>query len=549
MKMNKSLVTRFVFAAILAVAVAATGCGSDDNGGAGSGGAGSGGDGGGGNGGDGGDGGGGNGGAVAGPTIEMTAPTGGDAVLPGNVVTIEWTAMDDVGVTGVDLSYTTTTDGGTTVSDPVMIATDEQGTSYAWTTPTDAPLYGVTIKGVAKNAAGQTGEDETEAIFAVVQFSERGYVTGRTCGDCHAEHEEWVYEESGHPYKLNKVEGGVAPSYPNGPNSTPGVLQPPQDSTPPNLTWDDVTYVIGGYGWKARFLGADGFIIGTGFGDPPTGGGSNQYNFVYDPPTWTNYHQDDLTPKPYDCGQCHTTGWQSLADNGGVNQDGLPGIEGTWEETGITCEQCHGGGGVDHVSTQLAADITIDTSSELCGSCHNRGGTNADIPASNGFIRHHEQYNEWANSGHGDGVGEDVSCNTCHDPHIGTRYDFADMGGIIATCESCHAEQAANNSHSVPVDCVTCHMAQASKSAVADPANLLYVGDVKTHIFGINTAAVGKDTFFTADGLAVETPTAGVTLDFVCYQCHADGNGGGGTAFERTLQQLSDKAIGIHDAP
>ena len=46
MKMNKSLVTRFVFAAILAVAVAATGCGTDDNGGAGSGGAGSGGDGG-----------------------------------------------------------------------------------------------------------------------------------------------------------------------------------------------------------------------------------------------------------------------------------------------------------------------------------------------------------------------------------------------------------------------------------------------------------------------------------------------------------------------
>jgi hypothetical protein len=96
---------------------------------------------------------------VSGPTIEMTAPSGGAAVLPGDVVTIEWTAMDDVGVTGVDLSYTTTTDGGTTVSDPVMIAMDEQGTSYAWTTPTDAPLYGVTIKGVAKNAAGETGEE------------------------------------------------------------------------------------------------------------------------------------------------------------------------------------------------------------------------------------------------------------------------------------------------------------------------------------------------------------------------------------------------------
>jgi hypothetical protein len=456
-------------------------------------------------------------------------------------------------VTGVDLSYTTTTDGGTTVSDPVMIAMDEQGTSYAWTTPTDAPLYGVTIKGVAKNAAGETGEDETEDIFAVVQFSDAGYVTGRTCGDCHTDHEQWVYEESGHPYKLNKVEGGVAPTYPNG----PGVPEPPQDSTPANLTWNDVTYVIGGYGWKARFLGTDGFIIGTGFGDPPTGGGNNQYNFVYDPPTWTDYHEDDLTPKPYDCGRCHTTGWVQDEDaetDGDLtdNQDGLPGIYGTFEETGITCEQCHGGGGVDHVSTQLAADITIDTTSELCGSCHNRGlDPDTNIPASGAlpgtFIRHHEQFNEWRNSGHGDGVGDDVSCNTCHDPHIGTRYGFADMGGIIATCESCHEEITSNAHFDVGFECQTCHMAQATKSAVPDPNNLLYVGDVKTHIFGINSAAVGKEVFFNDDQSAVRTPTDGVTLDFVCYQCHQDESGGGGSASEKTLVELSARANSIHN--
>ncbi len=530
----------------LALAAFTFGCSDDGGGNGGNGGNGTGGNGGNGTGGNGGNGG--NGGAA--PIIEMTAPSGGDPVLPGSVVTIEWTAMDDVGVTGVDLSYTTTTDGGTTVSDPVMIATDEQGTSYEWTTPTDAPLYGVTIKGVAKNAAGQTGEDETEAIFAVVQFSDAGYVTGRTCGDCHADHEQWVYEESGHPYKLNKVEG-VAPTYPNG----PGVPEPPQDSTPPNLTWDDVTYVIGGYGWKARFLGADGFIIGTGFGDPPTGGGSNQYNFVYDPPTWTNYHQDDLTPKPYDCGQCHTTGWVADEDaetDGDLtdNQDGLPGIWGTFQETGITCEQCHGGGGVAHVSTQLAADITIDPSDALCGTCHNRGGANSDIPASGGlpntFIRHHEQYNEWANSAHSSGDPVNAGCNDCHDPHIGTRYGFDEMGGIIATCESCHTE-ITNNAHVVDLDCVTCHMAQASKSAVPDPNNLLYVGDVKTHIFSINSAAVGKDVFFNDDQSAVRSPTDGVTLDFVCYQCHQDGAGNGGSNSPRTLQELSDRATGIHD--
>ena len=113
------------------------------------------------------------------PTIEMTAPSGGAAVLPTSVVTIQWTAMDDVGVTGVDLSYTA--DG---VLEPVAIAADVQGMTYDWTTP-DEMLTGVVIKGVAKDAGGLTGEDETADIFAVVQFSDRGYVTGATCGECH----------------------------------------------------------------------------------------------------------------------------------------------------------------------------------------------------------------------------------------------------------------------------------------------------------------------------------------------------------------------------
>ena len=58
-----------------------------------------------------------------GPTIEMTAPSGGDPALPGSVVTIEWTAMDDVGVTGVDLSYTA--DGVDETVIATEIATEE----------------------------------------------------------------------------------------------------------------------------------------------------------------------------------------------------------------------------------------------------------------------------------------------------------------------------------------------------------------------------------------------------------------------------------------
>ena len=236
-------VMRFLTAAIFSIAIAATGCGDGDDGGGGTGG------------------GGGEGGAVAGPAIQMTAPTGSDPVQPGTVVTIAWTADSDV--TGVDLSYTT--DAAGTVSDPVMIAMDVVGSSYEWTTPT-GPLFGVKIKGVA-NAARGTGEDETDDIFAVVAFSERNYVQGATCGNCHAEHNQWVFQESGHPYKLNKRDATYPPGpYPNG----DGVPNPPTGQTP--SVWEDVTYVIGGYGWKARFLDTDGFIIGTGFGDPPSPG-------------------------------------------------------------------------------------------------------------------------------------------------------------------------------------------------------------------------------------------------------------------------------------
>jgi len=50
---------------------------------------------------------------------------------------------------------------------------------------------------------------------------------------------------------------------------TGGVTTPPE-----GYTWDDITYVIGGYNWKARFIGTEGYII-TGDEDA-----TSQYNFV-----------------------------------------------------------------------------------------------------------------------------------------------------------------------------------------------------------------------------------------------------------------------------
>lgn len=452
------------------------------------------------------------------PAIMLTAPDAGAAIAPGSTFDITWDASDDMGPVTVDLSYTA--DGVTETS----IATGLSGGTYSWAVPA-GNLYGMQIKAVATDNASQTAEDAVST--AVVVASERGYVSAATCGDCHTTQYTDVFA-SGHPYKLNKVEG-APPTYPA--STSPGVPDVPAILA----SWNDVTYVIGGYGWKARFIGTDGYIVTGNAGD------GVQYNLpltrVGTSATWVEYHPGEQ--KPYDCGSCHTTGWQSLAENGGVHQDGLEGIHGTWEEPGITCEQCHGAG-LDHVVSLAAADITVDNSTALCGTCHVRGDP-ATIPASGGYIRHHEQYNELLASPHTGGT-MDVGCNDCHDPHKGTLYGHADAGGIVATCESCHPDEAATNAHIAVPDCVDCHMARATKSGQALNT---YTGDVRSHLFKINPdSTLTKSDMFNADGSLADKGY--LTLDVVCYTCHQDGSGEGGSHSAKTMGELSLKATGIH---
>jgi hypothetical protein len=350
------------------------------------------------------------------------------------------------------------------------------------------------------------------------------------CKQCHASYYDELFN-SGHPYKLNKVLKNQAPEYPN---ST--VPMPPPGQA--RSSWSDVAYVIGGYGWKARFITADSGWIMTSA--PGMEGVDVQYNLARPdlggpgglPTEWVAYHSTDTERKPYDCGPCHMTGWQTLAENGGVNQDGLPGIHGTWEETGIRCEECHGAG-ANHVASQDPSDITTDNSSAACGKCHVRGDPMTEVPSRGGYIRHHEQYNEWLISPHNGEAG----CNDCHDPHIGVLYGNDVAGGLLKECEDCHSETL---NHEVPVSCESCHMPRATKSARAVH---MFEGDVRTHIFAISTDGTKtKD-----DMLAGGTVTPWVSLDFACYSCHQDpvsGQGGGGE--ELTMSELAAQAAVIH---
>lgn len=456
------------------------------------------------------------------PVIELVTPSGGEIVAPGAVFVINWTASEGTGdaVSDVTLSYTA---DGMTAYTTIASGLDASG-SYDWTAPSSA-LYGVKIKATA-TIGGETLDSES-SVFAVVTASQRGYVTSAVCNECHSGKYDMLYD-SGHPYKLSKVVNDEAPTWPFSTVPAP----------PTGYEWSDITYVIGGYGWKARFLDENGYIVTSGYN-----GGTPQYNLERSdlggasglPSEWVTYETGATQPKSYTCGTCHTTGWLSSDDNGGVYQDGLVGIRGTWEEPGIGCEACHGVG-ADHVATKSAAEITVDTDSELCGSCHFRD-TNHGILASGGFIKHHEQFDEMISAGH-----MSHKCTTCHDPHMGVRYGHADEGGIRVTCISCHAEDAAVVNH-FGADCIDCHMPRASKSArkVHD-----FEGDVRTHIFKVNKTAVGmEEMFFEEDG---STWSNGfVTLDFACYGCHQDPESGvGGERSEKTLTELANKAAMIH---
>jgi hypothetical protein len=160
--------------------------------------------------------------------------------------------------------------------------------------------------------------------------------------------------------------------------------------------------------------------------------------------------------------------------------------------------------------------MTIDTRAEACGRCHNRGGINDIIPASGGFIRHHEQYNEMTAGGH-----EFLSCVTCHDPHAGVVYsDLTGAQAIRIQCEDCHsnARQSLQDSPLAAVKadfaCQSCHMPYAAKSALASDT---YVGDIRSHLVTINPDVDAEQ--FAANG---GTANHFLTLKFTCLGCHTD---------------------------
>jgi hypothetical protein len=312
---------------------------------------------------------------------------------------------------------------------------------------------------------------------------------------------------SGHPYKLNAV-NGAPPVYPA--NTSPGV-----PVTPDGTIWNDFSYVIGGYGWKARYVKPDGFV----FIDNNTA----QYNL--EDGSQVPYNFGKPTKYDFSCFKCHTTGATTEGSWNGVTADSL----GSFSEPGIRCEGCHGPGSL-HASSfgSVKPPNTGETLQiTICGTCHQRGGTTNNIPAGGGYIQHHEQINEMRASKHGDGLGAELTCAACHETHVPLRYPESTPQEAIKTkCQTCHP--AANypvfvNGIQKSIDCVDCHMPPAGKSAIGKVVGNGRRGDVKTHIMAINVNPVDYTSMFNTEGTAVQLDGSGyaaVTLDFACLRCH-----------------------------
>lgn len=367
----------------------------------------------------------------------------------------------------------------------------------------------------AEGPQGLPGPAGTDGL----SYTPPEFIGSEACAQCHQEIYD-IFSNSGHPHQLTPVVNGRAPEFPFS-----EVAEPPA-----GFTWDDISYVIGGYNWKARFIDQDGYII-TGDGEATT-----QYNLENEElnmgDDWVAYHAGEELP--YDCGTCHTTGYSPIG-----NQDNRSGLIGTWAFGGIQCEACHGAGSL-HANNPSTIDMKVERDAEACASCHVQGmSETAEI--SDGFISHHDQYDTLFQGKHAV-----IDCVVCHDPHQGV-VQLRQEGPLAQTtqtvCEDCHldiANNVENELHGRFADCIDCHMPKISKNAVANPA--AFTGDVRTHMVTIDPTLLSQ---VNQDGDFVTT--SGLALEFTCRGCHNSTSNSIGP--EVSDEELLQAAAGYHNPP
>jgi len=377
------------------------------------------------------------------------------------------------------------------------------------------------------------------------------FVTSAACRSCHPGLAD-RHLIHGHAQALKRVTGS-APIYPpEGQND--GVPNPPS-----GFAWSDISYVRDGYNKKALFLDNDGYQITTGLTGQPT-----QWNLgllaLGADPAFVNYLAGAVavTPYDFDAFRYETTGPRPQDPMNPMFQENRPGVPGTWVETGVQCESCHGPGS-NHVPRPPARNLFVDiTGTQTCAECHSRpfASTTSEILAADGFIRDRQQWTEMKASGGHSGF----ACTYCHNPHESVVNNRS--AAIRNACTACHddANMALHKGkvfirgdYREELSCESCHMPFATKNG-ASAADALVgpygrQGDTRTHIFRISTENKTYLDMFTPDGSQVVRDAEGraaVTADVVCLRCH---NSFSLPTLAFTPERAAEIAIGVHRPP
>jgi immune inhibitor A len=97
------------------------------------------------------------------PVVTVTAPNGGETWYIDSFFDVTWTATDNIGVTSIDILLST--DGGATY--PRTLATGEANDgTFSWLVD-EPPTTQARIKVIAYDAAGNSGEDTSDADFTI----------------------------------------------------------------------------------------------------------------------------------------------------------------------------------------------------------------------------------------------------------------------------------------------------------------------------------------------------------------------------------------------
>ena len=342
------------------------------------------------------------------------------------------------------------------------------------------------------------------------------YVGDQVCSGCHPDIAQ-TYMKSGHPWSLTAVTG-KSPSYP----------YTQLTSIPKGYTLQDISFIVGGYFWKAIFLNSQGYIITDAPGATGDANYMNQLNFgnaaLGLTTSWGSFHSGE-TDLSFTCGSCHTTGYSKAG-----SQNDLPGIAGSWNEPGVRCEACHGPGSL-HATNPKGVRILVERDSGLCRRCHEYVST-AQLDIKNGFIQHSDQYGDLSQSKH-----QVLDCLTCHDPHSGiVQLQQEGLQTTNLLCQDCHWQEAqfqSNPRHvAVNIGCTDCHMPHLIQSG---SANVLgFTGDMRTHVMAIDPRQISQ---FKEDG---SLATGQISLDYACRHCHGS---------TRTDAELLTAASGYHNIP